>query len=59
MDPTLPSGVAINAPMHPRFDEVLTADALAFVAKLHSAFDARRQELLKARIERQARIDAG
>src|SRR4249919_673880 len=56
---SLPPGVAINAPMHPRFDEILTADALAFVAKLHRAFDARRQELLKARAERQARIDAG
>src|SRR4029078_1582708 len=59
MNTTLPSGVAINAPMHPRFDEILTADALAFVAKLHRAFDARRQELLKTRAERQARIDAG
>ena len=59
MNSTLPPGVAINAPMHPRFDEILTADALAFVAKLHRAFDARRQELLKARSERQARIDSG
>ena len=53
------SGVEINAPMHARFDEILTPDALAFVAKLHRAFDGRRKELLKARIERQARIDAG
>ena len=30
-----------------------------FVAKLHRAFDGRRKELLKARVERQARIDAG
>ncbi|HET7065253.1 MAG TPA: malate synthase A, partial [Rudaea sp.] len=59
MNSTLPPGVAINAPMHPRFDEILTADALAFVAKLHRAFDARRQELLKARAEHQARIDSG
>jgi len=59
MNSTLPSGVAINAPLHPRFDEILTADALAFVAKLHRAFDARRRELLVARAERQARIDAG
>ncbi|MBR0345647.1 MAG: malate synthase A [Rudaea sp.] len=54
-----PPGVAINAPLHPRFDEILTHDALAFVAKLHRAFETRRQELLKARIARQARIDAG
>ena len=57
--PTLPSGVAINAPLHPRFDEILTHDALACAAKLHRAFEPRRQQLLKARIARQARIDAG
>src|SRR5579883_725797 len=55
----LPPGVAIAAPLHPRFDEILTHDALAFVAKLHRAFEPRRQELLKARVARQARIDAG
>ncbi|MFT3792170.1 MAG: malate synthase A [Rudaea sp.] len=59
MSTNLPAGVAINAPFHPRFDEILTHDALAFVAKLHRAFEPRRQELLKARIARQARIDAG
>ncbi|HTY99997.1 MAG TPA: malate synthase A, partial [Rhodocyclaceae bacterium] len=55
----LPPGVQINAPLLPRFDEILTAEALAFVAKLHRAFEPRRQELLKARAARQARIDAG
>src|ERR1700722_455981 len=45
--------------MHPRFDEILTPEALEFIAKLHRAFDGRRKELLKARVERQARIDAG
>jgi malate synthase len=40
-------------------DHVLTADALAFVARLHRAFDRRRQQLLSARAERQARLDAG
>ena len=56
---SLPAGVQINAPIHPRFDEILTKDALELVAKLHRAFEPRRQELLKARIARQARIDAG
>jgi malate synthase len=55
----LPAGVEIKAQLHPRFDEILTHDALDFVAKLHRAFDGRRQELLKARFARQARIDAG
>ena len=59
MNLTLPQGVAVTGPLHPRFDEVLTHDALALVAKLHRAFEARRQELLQARVTRQARIDAG
>ncbi|MEN9358070.1 MAG: malate synthase, partial [Pseudomonadota bacterium] len=55
----LPAGVAITAPLHPRFDEILSHDALALVAQLHRAFEARRKELLQARVARQARIDAG
>jgi malate synthase len=54
----LPKGVQVNAPIHPRFDEILTPEALAFVAKLHRCFEVRRQELLKRRLERQVRIDA-
>ena len=59
MSLNLPSGVQINAPIHPRFEEILTHDALAFVAKLHRTFAARRKELLAKRVERQAKIDAG
>jgi len=59
MKTSLPAGVEINAPLQARFDEILTHDALAFLARLHRAFEPRRQELLKARIARQARIDAG
>ncbi|WP_028994637.1 malate synthase A [Azonexus hydrophilus] len=55
----LPAGVQINAPIKPEWESILTTEALEFVAKLHRAFEARRQELLKARLERQARIDAG
>lgn len=40
-------------------DEILTPEALDFLAELHKLFDARRLELLGARIERQARFDAG
>jgi malate synthase len=39
--------------------EVLTTDALDFVAGLHHAFDQRRRELLAARVERQHRFDSG
>ena len=55
----LPAGVQINAPIQPQYESILTTEALEFVAKLHRAFEGRRQELLKARVERQARIDAG
>ncbi|HEX8963716.1 MAG TPA: malate synthase A [Rhodocyclaceae bacterium] len=57
--PFPPAGIQINGEMQPRFDEILTPEALAFLAKLHRAFEPRRQELLKARVARQARIDAG
>jgi malate synthase len=55
----LPAGVQINAPISREYAQVLTPEALALVAKLHRTFEPRRQELLKKRIERQARIDAG
>jgi malate synthase len=40
-------------------DEILTPEALAFVAGLHRRFDGRRQALLAARSERQREFDAG
>jgi len=55
----LPTGVQINAPITDEYARILTFEALALIAKLHRAFEPRRQELLKARIARQARIDAG
>ena len=39
--------------------DILTPEALAFLAELHERFDARRLELLAARIERQERFVAG
>ena len=56
---TLPAGMAINAPILPGFETVLTTPALALVAKLHRAFEPRRKELLAARAERAKRLDAG
>ena len=52
-------GVQITAPIHAGYESILTFEALELVAKLHRAFESRRQELLKARVARQARIDAG
>jgi malate synthase len=42
-----------------QFDEVLTPDALEFVAELQREFGGRRQELLQARAERRERLAAG
>ena len=52
----LPAGMQITGPMQAGYETILTTDALALVAKLHRAFNARRQELLKARVARQQRI---
>jgi malate synthase len=52
-------GVELRAPVEGRDEEILSPEALAFVAELHRRFDATRRELLAVRVERQARIDAG
>ena len=57
--PSLPQGVQINAAVTTEFAEILTPEALALVAKLHRAFNGRRQELLASRIVRQQALDAG
>ena len=50
-------GVVVKGEMAPRYDEVLTDDALAFLAGLHRAFESRRSELLAARVTRQKAFD--
>ena len=45
----LPAGVTITGAVQPRFDEVLTRDALAFVADLHRRFNETRKRLLATR----------
>jgi malate synthase len=47
-----PDVVEVTGPMHERYDEVLTGEALAFLATLHRRFDARRRELLGLRQQR-------
>jgi malate synthase len=56
---TTVSGVEIHGPMEGGFEDVLTDDAMAFVAELHRRFDGRRRELLEAREERQRKLDDG
>src|SRR6201996_9571895 len=55
----LPQGMTISGAIQPGFETILTPEALAFVADLHRTFEGRRQELLAARVERTARLDAG
>ena len=56
--PNVP-GVSVAGAMDRRYDEILTAPALAFVADLHRKFDGTRQALLHKRMDRQHRFDAG
>jgi malate synthase len=41
------------------FDRILTPQALGFVAHLHRKYEQRRRDLMRARAERQALLDAG
>jgi malate synthase len=59
MSGPLPQSVSISGRVRPEFAQILTPDALAFLALLHRQFEPRRQQLLAARAERQRRFDAG
>ncbi len=54
-----PANIELKANVTPEFAEILTPEALEFVARLTRAFRARRNQLLQARVERQKRLDAG
>jgi malate synthase len=54
-----PDGVEVRGPVKERFEEVLTPAALNFLAALQRRFGVRRDELLSARRQWQADIDAG
>lgn len=56
---TLPAGMEISGEIRPGYEEILTLQALELVAALSRKFEARRQELLAARVARVARLDAG
>ena len=55
----LPQGMQITGEIKPGFEQILTPEALALVAKLSRAFEPRRQELLASRVARAKRLDAG
>ena len=54
-----PAGVEVLGPAVPGSAEVLTPDALAFLAALHHEFEPRRQQALAGRRARQEAIDGG
>lgn len=53
------SSPLVRGTMHPRFDEILTPEAVAFLAKLDGAFAGRRASLLAERREQARRITNG
>jgi malate synthase len=59
MSTSLPKGVSVSGRMTPEFAQILTPDALAFVAALHRQFEPRRRELLAMRAARQKEFDSG
>ena len=52
-------GIAISRPVTAAYAEILTPEAIAFIARLQRAFGGRRAELLALRADRQAQFDAG
>ena len=54
-----PDGVEVHGPVTAAQAEILTPEAMAFVAKLHRRFGQRRDELLVRRHARQAALDRG
>jgi malate synthase len=57
--PALPPGVLTHQHWGARHEEILTTEALDFLAALHRRFEARRAQLLHARADRQARYNSG
>lgn len=54
-----PAGIELTGARGEPYHDLLTPEALAFVEALHRRFETRREGLLAARAERQARFDAG
>src|SRR5438093_10036118 len=57
LSPKLPGGVELHGELTSDFAEILTPDAMAFVAKLHRTFAQRREQCLQNRQARQIAFD--
>ncbi|HZA22412.1 MAG TPA: hypothetical protein VFA32_07380 [Dehalococcoidia bacterium] len=55
----MPSSIQVLGNVGPEFQEILSPEALDFVADLAREFEPGRRELMRARAQRQARIDSG
>src|SRR6201981_914508 len=55
----LPDGVEISGAIATGYDEILTPNAVSFIAKLHRSFESRRRECLQRRRDRQEAFDRG
>lgn len=51
--------IEVHGKLHEGYKEILSPEALAFVAELHTRFNPTREELLAKRVERQKDINAG
>src|SRR4051812_13925742 len=58
-DALVVTDIDVRGEVRPEWDDVLSDEALGFVAFLHKEFNPRRLELLAAREERKQRLDAG
>src|SRR6266511_2601786 len=54
-----PEGVEVRGPAREKHPDILSDEALEFVAALHRELDPTRETLLRRRAERQAELDAG
>ena len=59
MSESYPGGVEIHGPITAEFAQILSPEAVAFVARLCRQFEPHRQELLAARAARQKAFDTG
>jgi malate synthase len=54
-----PAGVQVLAPVPAQDADILSPQALSFLATLNRAFNSRRKELLQKRVERGLKIERG
>src|SRR5262245_65066713 len=59
MTPGSKQNQKVHGPIEPGYEQVLTPEALQFIAELHTRFNDRRRHLLERRALRQAAIDRG